>query len=379
MLRRLLLLFAMLTITIYTVTAQTKAPAQAQKKTVTQKLAKLVEPWPNADVLNARRTDAENRALFQSTEPLAITIESEFTAINKDRDPESTKQWPAKLKFTGANGQPVSLDIMVGGRGHLRRMSQTCDFIPLRLEFPKEIAKGTPFGGPGNLKLVTHCRNTKDSDQFVLREYLTYRLSNIMLPNSFRGRLVNGTYVDSKNGKQVVRNAMLLEDEGDVAKRMVGRTVSLDRVSFADLQIDPVTMLMVFEFMIGNTDFSIFARHNVILVQTPDSKLHPVPYDFDLSALVRPPYAAADKRLNLKSITDRLYRGPCRTKDEMEKILSVFRSKKEAIMAEVTSLTALDAAHRREVNSYLNEFFSLIDRSGAVKMQLLDTCTKTAM
>lgn len=382
--RRLSILFLLLVLGMHTAAAQTAqkkgAPAANQKKTATQKLAKLIEPWPAADVLQSRKTDAERRALFQTAEPLVFTLESDFGAVNKDRNPESTQQFPAVLKVSGAGGQPASIPIKIGARGHVRRMSQTCNFVPLRLEFPAEGLKGTPFEGRSEtLKLVTHCQNSKDSDQFVLREFLAYKVSNIMLERSFRARLATVTYVDSKNGKTLMtRNGMLLEDDGDVARRMGGRTVTIERLAFKDLQIEPLTHLMVFEFMLGNTDFSIFALHNVVLVQTPDNKIHPVPYDFDLSGFVRPPYSVGDRRLGLKSVDERLYRGPCRTKEELDTVFAGFKGKKDEVMSAINSQAGLETEPRREMVSYLNDFYSLLDRPGSVKRFFIDNC-KTAM
>jgi hypothetical protein len=383
--RRLSILLLLLVLGLQIAAAQTvkkgatDAPAN-QKKTATQKLAKLIEPWPAPDVLLSRKADAERRALFQSTEPLVFTLESDFGAVNKDRNPESTQQFPAVLKVAGAGGQPASIPIKIGARGHVRRMSQTCNFVPLRLEFPTEGLKGTPFEGRSEtLKLVTHCQNSRESDQYVLREFLAYKISNIMLERSFRSRLATVTYVDSKNGKTLMtRNGMLLEDDGDVARRMGGRTVTVERLAFKDLEIEPLTQLMVFEFMLGNTDFSIFALHNVVLVQTPDSKLHPVPYDFDLSGFVRPAYAVGDRRLGLKSVDERLYRGPCRTKEELDTVFAKFKAKKDEIMTAINSQPGLEADSKREVVPYLNDFYSLLDRPGSVKRFFIDNC-KTAM
>src|SRR5262245_59065495 len=379
--RRLSTLFLLLVLGLDTAAAQTDQKkgdpaATNQKKTATQKLAKLIEPWPTPDELQTRKTDAEKRALFQSAEPLVFTLESDFGAVNKDRKPESTQRFPAVLKVAGAGGQPASIPIKIGARGHVRRMSQTCNFVPLRLEFPDEGLKGTPFEGRSDtLKLVTHCQNSKESDQYILREFLAYKISNIMLERSFRSRLATVTYVDSKSGKTLMtRNGMLLEDDGDVARRMGGRTVSVQRLAFKDLEIEPLTQLMVFEFMLGNTDFSIFALHNVVLVQTPDSKLHPVPYDFDLSGFVRPPYAVGDRRLGLKSVDERLYRGPCRTKEELDTVFSKFKAKKDEIMSTINSQPGLETEAKREVGSYLNDFYSLLDRPGSVKRFFIDNC-----
>ena len=110
---------------------------------------------------------------------------------------------------------------------------------------------------------------------------------------SFRARLAKVNYVDHATGQSTgTRHAMFIEDETDVAKRMEGRIVELPRLLFKDVDTDTLMPMMLFEYMIGNTDFSIYALHNVELVQRPDKSIHPVPYDFDISGLVHPPYAA---------------------------------------------------------------------------------------
>ena len=360
---------------------QKTAPAAAQKKTITERLAKLAAPWPDADALNVRRADAENRALFRGTEPLAFTLESDFSAVNKDRDPNSTKQYPAVIKVAGAGGTETSIPLQISARGHVRRMSVTCSFVPLRLQFPKDGVQGTPFEGPASaLKLVTHCQNEKEYDQNVLREFLAYKVSNILLPRSFRARLSTVTYVDSKNHKPITtRYGLVLEDDSDVARRLGGRTVALERVDFAGVEQEPLMRMMVFEFLLGNTDYSIFALHNVVLVQTPDRKLNPVPYDFDLSGFVHTAYAAPDKRLGMTSITDRLYRGPCLTPPELEPVFNTFREKKTEIAAAIDGLSALNADARREVKNYVEDFYSTIGRPASVKKFFIDHCNKTAM
>src|SRR5262245_298710 len=122
MLRRLLatvLLFS----TAFAVAAQNPPAKAPQKKTLTEKLSKLVAPWPEPDVIRQRHADADGRALFRSVEPLGFTLESDFTAVNKDRDPNSTKKFPAVLKIAGSDGQQKSITMNISGRGHLRRMA----------------------------------------------------------------------------------------------------------------------------------------------------------------------------------------------------------------------------------------------------------------
>src|SRR5213079_225449 len=98
---------------------------------------------------------------------------------------------------------------------------------------------------------------------------------NLLTPRSVRARLAKITYVDSATDKTIgTRYGIFLEDDSDVARRMEGRTVQLPRVLFKDVDADTLETMMVFEYMIGNTDFSLYALHNVIFVQTPDRSLY---------------------------------------------------------------------------------------------------------
>ncbi len=356
------------------------AQAPAPKKTPIQKLAKLIEPWPAPETMTARRMDALRRELFQSETPLSFTIEGSFGVINKDRDPNSAKRYPALLKIDSA-GAGKSIAVSLSARGHLRRMPMTCSFVPLRIEFEKDGVNGTVFEGPaGALKLVTHCQNSKEHEQFVLREYLAYKLSNILTPRSFRARLARVTYVDSASKKQIAtRYGLLLEDDGDVARRMDGRVVALERTLFSELHRETLANMMVFQYMIGNTDFSIFALHNVVLVQTPDKSLYPVTYDFDLSGLVHAPYSHPAPKLGLKSVLDRLYRGPCLAEEQIATVLETFRSKKTEMFAAFDTIPDLESPAKNEMKGFLGEFFSTIDRPVSVKRAFINGCSRSTM
>src|SRR5205085_184403 len=83
-----------------------------------------------------------------------------------------------------------------------------------------------------------------------------YRLFNVVTHQSLRARLVKVNYVDQATGQAAgTRLGMFIEDEGDVAKRMEGRTVALPRMLFKDVESDTLMPMMIFEYMIGNTDF----------------------------------------------------------------------------------------------------------------------------
>jgi hypothetical protein len=352
--------------------AQEKPPAAPAKK---NPYLKMSEPWPEPAVLLARRTEAEKRPLFDKTEPLAFALTGDFKTINRNRRPESTARYPGILSVTDDKGREQTIKVKLSPRGHFRRMARNCAFVPLRIEFPEGETDGTIFQGQTTLKLGTHCQDDKAYEQYTLREYLTYPLYNLVTPRAFRARLARGTYIDEKSGKPMTtRSAIFIEHENDVARRMGGRIVELPRTEFKDFHAETLNTMMLFEYMIGNTDFSLYANHNVRFVQDPSRTLYPVPYDFDLSGLVHAPYAIPDRRFGIRSVLDRLYRGPCRSVDEMESAAALFHSKKSEMIALIDGTNEMDPAMRSEMKSYLQEFFRAIDRPSSIKSRLVDGC-----
>ena len=348
---------------------QKGAPPAAPKK---NPLLKLAEPWPEDEVLLARRTESDNRKLFQVAEPLEFTLTSDFSALNKERNPDSAKRFPATLALTGVAKE---LPVQLGSRGHLRLNVRTCEFVPIRVDFPKEGIEGTPFEGQKNLKLGTHCQNDKEFDQFVLREYLAYRLSNLVTPRSFRARLAHATYVDAKSKKTIsTHNALFLERDDDVAQRLGGRVVELPRIEFKDLDPDALTTMMLLNYMIGNTDFSVYALHNVKIVQDKKRTLIPVAYDNDMSGLVHPTYAIPDPRLRIRSVSERLYRGPCRTVEEFNTAAEPFRAKKTDMFALIDGQSGLAGSHKSEMKDFLEGFFKAIESPEAIKKNFVNGC-----
>ena len=156
--------------------------AQAQQKPAKKDpIAKAAEPWPDAQQLADRRVVAENLPLFKSQETLAFTLTSDFGAINRDRDPDSTKRFPGTIQVPGDGGvQPIPVE--VSARGHARRDPRVCSVVPIRLDFATKDLAGTVFEGQKDLKLVTHCENSGDGEQGVLAEYLTYKIVNLFTP-----------------------------------------------------------------------------------------------------------------------------------------------------------------------------------------------------
>jgi hypothetical protein len=350
-----------------------QAPARKSKAPNAPYL-KLSEPWPDAETMQQRKLEAENRPLFATHEPLVLTLRADFRTINKDRTENSTRRYQGTLS-TGDTSSP-SIQVELGTRGHSRLNARTCAWVPLRVQFKKKEVAGTVFEGQSSLKLVTHCRDNDDYEQHVLREYVPYRIYGLLSPIAFRARLAKITYVDASSGKPLTtRYGMFIEDDGDVARRAGARSIDLPRTLFKDLDPDTLMTMSLFEYMIANTDVSIYKLHNVKLMVTEQRKTYPVPYDFDYSGLVDVPYASPNRNLGIATVRDRIYRGPCGSEAEFDLVVDRFRAKKAEVMALYDSVPDLNAGYRRQARSYLEGFYAATERS-RLRKTLVDGCVR---
>jgi hypothetical protein len=360
--------------------AQAPPAAQAQKPGVeaAENAPKPPKDWPpDADALAKRRQEAEAVPLFASQDPIEVTLTADWRTVQRDRNVESTKTYPGTLTIVqgGAAGTPIPIQLRT--RGHSRRNPRVCEFAPLLLALPKDQTKGTIFEGHGNIKLGVHCQSEGIFTQYVLREYLTNRLHNVLTPRSLRVRLAHVTYADSAAGKKpFTKLGIFFEDMDDLAKRMEARELPVPRQLFKYVEQDQLLFMSLFQYMIGNTDYSIIALHNVIMLDDAKGVRYTVPYDFDYSGLVNAHYAVPFKGLGLVSVQDRLYRGPCKTEAELEPALKPFREKKEELLALPASLTTLglDDGSRKYTEKYLGEFFEIIGNPGKLKKNLVTGC-----
>jgi hypothetical protein len=350
--------------------AQSKAPQAVPEA----KQAKTEKPWPpDAETLAKRRLQAEALPLFASLEPMEITLTADFKAVQRDRDVNSKKTYPGTIAITagGAAGQPIPIQLRT--RGHVRRNARLCEFAPLRLEFPKDGVKGTVFEGQGAIKLGTHCQSEGVYRQYVLKEYLASRLLNVLTPRSLRVRLATVTYADAGK-KPFTMPGIFYEDADDMAKRMEAREDAVQRLMFGALDQPALLFMSLFQYMIGNTDYSILTLHNVFILKDPRGVYYPVPYDFDYSGLVNAHYAVVAKELRLSSVQERKYRGPCKTEAELEQALQPFREKQAELLAMPSSLPGLDDGYRRNAEKYLNEFFETMAKPDRVKKTFVTEC-----
>lgn len=311
-------------------------------------------------------------SFYAGEEVLKATITTDLEPLINDRKQEDFLE--AVFSYEDAAGREHKWPIGVKARGKFRR--RICDFPPVKMKFDKDALEEAGLNDHNDLKLVTHCmEDPKEGLDNLMREFLAYRLYNVLSPNSYRVQLMKIKYVDSeRNMRPVKRYAFIIEDTDEMAERLGGKECDECR-NPEPAQMNPYeeNTLAVFQYMIGNSDWSLQMARNVKFVEKPSGQLLAVPFDFDFSALVDAPYAIPNHDYGQTAIQNRIFLGMAPRKEVLFRTLGLFEQKKEELYAMVNDQKKLRGAARQYIEAYLNSFFYILE-NGAEE-QLLEAFT----
>lgn len=324
---------------------------------------------------NAVANDPVSEDLFKDEKILNIKISGELRNLFNDRADQS-KYHPVVLSYKGADSSEIKIPLKARTRGHFRKSMGDCTYPPVLLNFA---SKDTPakslFAGQNKLKLVMPCQG----DQYVVREWMIYKLYNLVTDKSYKARLVRVEIDDSQRKKKSSPfYGILLEEDGQMAKR--NKMVSVKRNLLKMNQAEQSTFLKmaVFEYLIGNTDWSVEYQQNVELIARDASSIaYTVPYDFDHAGLVSAPYAHPAEELDMTSVRERRFRGYCMPNmSEFKDVFEFYTKLKDRIYELYRSNTYLDAKYVKSTLDYFDDFYKTIGDEKKAKSAFGYPCDK---
>ena len=99
-----------------------------------------------------------------------------------------------------------------------------------------------------------------------------------------------------------------------------------------------------------------------------------VPYDFDWSGLIGTPYATPFPELNMRSVRERKFLGPCRRDAEITAALQRFNELEEKILALFETSMHLDEGYARRSVDYLDGFFETVRNPKKIRREFSTDC-----
>jgi hypothetical protein len=330
----------------------------------------------SAQAATARDSVGEPIAFFQRLEPVRFTLAVDIAELRADTADEAPTR-NGTVSFRDGTGKTVSLPVKVKTHGRWRLTH--CEFPPLSITFPGNQVAGSPFDGLRKARLTSFCKDHPAYEQYVLQELQLYRLYQVLTPFSHTPRALQVEYVDARTGRtRATRHAFFIDDRDAVADRLHSALLKAKGATGSDLQPWHRTLMGMFEYMIGNTDFLVSELHNVFLLGTPAGETVPVPYDFDYSGAVNSIYATPNPVLPIRSVRQRHFRGFCGDTAEFRKVFDLLNSKRAAIYAlyddQVGRLLRLDIA--TDTKRYLDDFYRTINTPELAQEHIFSRCLR---
>jgi hypothetical protein len=312
--------------------------------------------------------------LFTETEPLHLTLKFNIKSFQRTRRQE--KYQPAEMTNHVNDTFQVRHPVRVKARGIYRR--DHCTTPPFWLNIRYSGVEAQELDDIRRMKMVIRCRGSSQYENYVLREYLVYRIYNLISPYSYRVRLVRLKFVDTgRNNREWEDWAFLIEPDEMMARRLNARVIKSDQLSTRTVNSGVMDLLSMFQYMIGNGDFSVTGRHNLRILTVASPGPHgfvPVPYDFDFTGLVNTHYAVPNESLGTQSVRERYFLGPCRTRSVYLKTLDTLESIRDEIMEMIMTFEYLPEDERADMLAYLESFFTSAEQERFVERELSTTC-----
>ena len=315
--------------------------------------------------------------LFKEDSVLVCTLKIDLKKYQREK--YNSKYQKAYFIYYN-NDSLISKKVRVKSRGVIRK--KLCAIPPIRLNIQK-VSKDNKFAhGSSKIKIVTHCNYNREYISYVLKEYLTYKIYNIISPNSFKVRLLQISYIDTGRKNKIYTTwAFMIEPIQKLAERLNCVPISMDNLGIFYTDSSATDLLSMWSYMIGNTDWSIVGRHNIKIIKSKDfSKPAPIaiPYDFDYIGLVNTDYAIPGEGLGINNVQERLFIGPCRKLRDYQIASQHILNKKQEIEELILNFEYLDRSEKTEMLDYLSGFYNSIQRSNFIKYHIDTDCRQSS-
>jgi hypothetical protein len=287
-----------------------------------------------------------------------LTLETNWTKLIRKKGDEAYQD--GKLSFVGPGGSPVDIIIQLRARGNMRK--EVCYYPPIRAKIDKKILKDMGFASFNKLKLVLSCKSGPRDENCLLREYLAYKIYEILEPDFHLRTALIKMHALQEGKERFFAYAFFVEHEDELAARLGAQVIDKGVIRVHSLERDSYAKMCFFQYMIANTDWAVNNRHNLRFVKLPEKKrLTVIPYDFDYAGFTGTDYAVPHSSLPIKSVEQRHFMGFQITRDEALETAALFLERKGLIMQLCEEFDLLDERNKKAAKKYLDGFFELLE------------------
>ncbi len=303
----------------------------------------------------------EKTDLFAQENPLQVILESDFDEFSENR--WDGEYQTALLVTRVSDSLETRHQVRIRPRGKSRR--RMCDLPPIQLNLKKANLINEDLRTLEKLKLVSPCKKGDNYEKVLFKEFLVYKLLNVLTPNSFRVRLIEMT-LRNKGKKQWERMQYgFVIEEGDAVGERLGMEYQ-NSFSFLPHMVnqDHYALVALFQFMIGNPDWSLNGAQNLKTFRRGNEdpiNTFIIPYDFDVASIVEAPYAVPPAE-GFSRVQDRRWLATCLDIPMLENTFRDMLQQRKQLVATLTDFPYLPDVQKRRMIKYLDTFFDQLQK-----------------
>lgn len=293
-----------------------------------------------------------------------LSLEMDLKMLFDDRRMMNYQTAVATITFD--DGEVWSDGIKLKTRGVYR--SQKCDNPPLKLKYPKKALKARKLNKNNEFKLVYPCKLKGDFEEYVFKEYLVYKLNNVLTEQSLRVQLIDLEIKDSlDNIAPITTKGFLIEHREELIDRLDAVMSDAKCMKPVHLSMYDYTLFQVFQYFIGNTDWLLPTCKNCEIISLESGEMIPIAYDFDFSGMVNTNYAVPNTALPVRTITDRYFLGHKKKMADLDPVFALFQAKKAELIKTVNDFEYLSKKERKRMVKYMESFYRILGKPKLVK------------
>lgn len=286
-----------------------------------------------------------------SGDTVILSLETDWKTLVREKKRKKYQQLDIAFSL---NGKSYQLKGKIRSRGNIRL--EVCSNPSLKIKLKKDQLQAGGFSKNNNLKLVQQCSNSSLGQNYLRRERLVYELHQVYSEHFHRTVPV---ILRVKDQEDIF--AFFVEEEEQLAIRYGRRVMEQKTISTRALDRSAYVNLCLFNYLVLNTDWAIFNRHNVEMVaDTSSGKIIPIPYDFDYSGFVGTSYAVPREELNVSSIYTPKWLGKDVSPEELKAGAEHFIKKSDLAKALIEGYPDLKDNDRRRMLKRLEDFNELL-------------------
>ena len=332
-------------------------------------------------MFSANAQSVEPDPLFLANTPLDITFEAPFAQIDRERGKEA--KYDGVMRYIDADGLEVRFDIGLEVRGNWRLQKRNCRYSQLWIDLKRGQTPNTLFAEQNRLKLVVQCRRQDKYRDYLAKEQQLYETFANLSDIHFGTRLVNATYVDSEDPDDSRTHlAFFIEHQRRLRDRFEMEEVEQNSIPYSDLDPLQSSLVGLFMYQIGNTDFSIIAAaegdeccHNAKLLVNETGRYFPIPYDFDSSGFVDANYAAPPgPSVGNSNNRSRMYRGFCIEPEQLNAAVARITAERDNTYAIVSDTSHVSDRTANRSIRYLDDFYEVMNDQRRFQREIIENC-----